>query len=86
MRMPKPDPAPPSKTMRPLCPNCFKVLRPCIEREWGRDERPDKSYATKVVSRRWVGKYHSYGPFCTLNCSYEFAEAAYKAGYRRKVR
>ena len=62
-----------------------------------RDKTPEEiayereNYGTSVTStvvevvnveKTFLGRYHSYGAFDTLRCAAEFANAAYKAGYR----
>lgn len=82
-KIPALNPAPPPVSKRPRCGNCKNPLRPVIDRETIAD--PDMpGYVPKIISRGWTGRYHGYGDFCSLSCCRIFANAAYKAGYRRR--
>ena len=71
------DPPPPPMSERPLCPGCGKRLRPYINEDLsGKWDEPRK--------RAWNGRWDAYGMFCTMICAVDFANAAYKAGYRLK--
>ncbi len=75
---------PPEAIARPRCPNCDKRLRPLTTEEWTRQHDAGGGFRSVVTSRRWLGRYHAYGAFCTLRCCETFANAAFKAGYRIK--
>lgn len=71
---------PPETIARPKCGYCDKRLRPMIaeEREYG----AATNFQVVIKSRRWLGRYHGYGAFCSTGCCERFANAAFKAGYR----
>lgn len=94
----EPGHEPPPIAERPRCGYCDKPLRPIITAEWVRVERPlgpvielpatgrlvqtGGGFESKRGPSSWLGKYQSYGHFCTLRCADAFANAAYRAGYR----
>lgn len=66
-------PAPPA-IARPRCPCCRVTLRPMYVEV--RERVPfaeGGGFATVTVERRWQGRYHGYGAFCTLRCCDRFA-------------
>lgn len=71
---------------RPRCPQCDKRLRPYWETV--KSERIDRPHGGHEYQNHveWRGGYHAYGAFDTMHCAVDFANAAYKAGYRLKRR
>jgi ribosomal protein L34E len=63
---------------RPRCGNCNKTLKPINQLKRLRTDGQGF-----VVNKRWTGQYRAYGHFCTLRCCNEFANWAYRQGYRR---
>lgn len=69
---------PPPTADRPRCPNCDKPLRPAV---W---LKSSGNFLTgEGRTKEWNGGYLGYGAFCSLKCCEQFANAAYRGGYRR---
>lgn len=73
---------PPEVIARPKCPQCSKTLRPVIHSKT-RYVTEDQVFRIIEDSREWTGRYHGYLAFCSTPCCIRFANAAYRAGYRR---
>lgn len=76
--------APPPSKDRPRCPNCGRALPlwwVAVKSE--RVTRPGGGFEYQETLE-WRGEYRGYGAFDRLRCTEEFANLAYKAGYRRK--
>lgn len=77
-----PGKKPPPVNERPICPGCGNPLRPAIAGGSAiHNGRFDPSIDRE--QREWTGQYHGYGAFCTLRCAADFANAAFRVGYRR---
>lgn len=74
----------PAMADRPRCPACDASLRPWIEETCARIDLPEGGHDYRPISRKFNGKYHGYGHFCSLRCCDSFANAAYRGGYRIK--
>lgn len=74
----------PPVAKRPKCPQCDKPLTPLFLRVKSERIPIQGGGHTYQDTLKWDGDYRSYGVFCTLRCAERFANAAHKAGYRRR--
>lgn len=77
---------------RPRCPFCDGLLRPVVQelRADGQDRFAVNADSSKPITRRifqrWDGyaieRGNAFDLFCRLRCARDFANAAFRAGYR----
>lgn len=70
---------------RPRCPGCGKLLE--YRTEDTMERRDSEGFTRYVLVRRVFARWGGYlGRWHSLRCALQFAEAAYKAGFRLKGR
>lgn len=73
---------PPTDEKRPRCPQCNRMLKPSWD--WMSKRIAPGGVVDYEYTKTWDGKYRGYGAFDTLRCAAEFANAAHKAGFKRR--